>query len=281
MPVSTSSGINVVYDASGRPKLVANQPIANRNVGNVRPHRGSPSYKCRAVQTAPRLDLVTAGSAVAVDCEGMYLPKKSGKASRGVGRISIVNANLDVIYDTFVYYPKHFDARPDPQRLKMGVTYNDVKPSNGAQPHAKVLAAVKKIFDKSGAIVGHSFDSDINMLRGIDFSPYTVHDTQDVAEYSYMPKLRELTAMVLGKQIQTSEHSSVEDAQATMELWMLHAKERGITTHKGLQHLAPGHLVALPNLPSLVNGREFDLKTSTYVKPAAAATEFFMDVSDI
>lgn len=55
-----------------------------------------------------------------------------------------------------IYYPKGVAHRPDPQRLNLGVKYKDILPQNGAQPHAKVLEAIKAIFDKSGIIIGHA-----------------------------------------------------------------------------------------------------------------------------
>ncbi|GAB7333240.1 hypothetical protein MBLNU13_g04890t2 [Cladosporium sp. NU13] len=127
---------------------------------------------------------------------------------------SIVNTAGQVVYDTFVYYPAHVPPRPPPQHLKLGVKDEDIRPENGAQPHAEVLANAKAIFDKSG----------VAMLDGIDFPNYVVHDTQRMygASLGRLPGLSALSSSVLGRSIQVEEHLSVEDASATMELFLWH-----------------------------------------------------------
>ncbi|GAB7333241.1 hypothetical protein MBLNU13_g04890t1 [Cladosporium sp. NU13] len=112
---------------------------------------------------------------------------------------SIVNTAGQVVYDTFVYYPAHVPPRPPPQHLKLGVKDEDIRPENGAQPHAE-------------------------MLDGIDFPNYVVHDTQRMygASLGRLPGLSALSSSVLGRSIQVEEHLSVEDASATMELFLWH-----------------------------------------------------------
>lgn len=215
MPVSTISADKITYDANGRPQIV---PTSNNTKTQWKPR-----YKCRAVQLSPRFDLVTPGSPVAVDCEGMLLPQETGARKSGVGRISIVNTNGEVIYDTFVYCPDDVEHRPSPQWLKMGVKYNDIKPGNGAQPHAEVLKTAAAIFKKSSIMIAYDVNSDLKMLRGLETDGFTTRDTQ--RQYSCRgwsrPALRDLASSVLGRSIQQGEHSSVEDARATMELYLL------------------------------------------------------------
>jgi hypothetical protein len=105
------------------------------------------------------------------------LPQQDGSKPRGCGRISIVNQDGGLVYDTFVHYgdvPHIVDA---PFR-GFGVYKADIQPENGAQLYADVLRVLKTAFDKSGVIVGHSIQSDIRMPRDLDWYPYRLHDTQ-------------------------------------------------------------------------------------------------------
>jgi len=233
MPVTTASAGQISW-INGRPVLTS-KLNANTNTATTKkstqktpkpkttpnPHRAK-QYQCRAQQLRPQLNLVTPGSPLAFDCEGVELTQESGKRRSGVGRFSIVNIHGQVVYDTFVYYAPDVPHRPPPQHLKLGVTYKDIRPENGAQPHAEVLAAAKAIFDMSGVVVAHAAGSDVLMLDGIDFGKYVVRDTQRLygSSLGQLPGLRSLSASVLGRSIQVTEHSSVEDARATMELFL-------------------------------------------------------------
>jgi hypothetical protein len=182
MPVATVSADQTTF-VNGR--LVLKFPPATKSYSKyghqayTNSTRRNNRYKCRAEQRTPRLDLVTPGSPVALDCEGVLLVQNVGRRKCGVGRASIVDVNGDTIYDSFVFYPKDVEHRPSPQRLCLGVKYKDILAKNGAQAHAKVLADVKSVLDKSGIIVAHAARNDMQMLDGIDFANYVVRDTQD------------------------------------------------------------------------------------------------------
>lgn len=239
MPVSTVSADQIVWK-NGRPTIAdkskSTTAKSKQKVLTSKPpnSRRSKPYFCRAEQLTPLLDLVTPGCPVAVDCEGLLLPKNEGWRKTGLGRVSIVNMRGQVIYDTFVYYPSDVEHRPPPQYLGLGVKYKDIRPENGAQSHAKVLTAVKSIFDKSGIVIAHAAHNDIQMLDGIDFDPYVVRDTQCMTGFPHngrrrgLPGLAALAHEVLGRNIQFGEHSSVEDAQATMDLFLWHYKRHGL-----------------------------------------------------
>jgi hypothetical protein len=231
MPVTTVSADQITW-INSRPTLAAdpntNTKPPHKKIRKTHVVRHHKPINCRAEQPTPLSSLVTPGSPVAVDCEGVYLFSNTGKHRCGVGRISIVDTNGQVIYDTFVYCPKYVPHGLPPRHLKLGVTKADIKPENGAQPHARVLAAAKAIFDKSGIVVAHSANSDKQMLAGIDFDGYVVRDTQKLysaSSGSLQPSLSSLATDVLGRSIQVEEHSSVEDARATMELFLLHHDE--------------------------------------------------------
>lgn len=181
-------------------------------------------YSCRAQQRTPRFDLIRPGGLLAIDCEGVQLPNEEGWRKQGCGRVSIVNEKEEVIYDTFVHYGRNVEHRPPPQHRKLGVTYNDIKPKYGAIHINEVHHAVRKIFDRlgsTGIVVGHAMINEMRYLRDLDWFKYQTRDTQRMCfNQTSSQKLRDLASAVLGRQIQTGEHSSVDDARATMALYL-------------------------------------------------------------
>ena len=167
--------------------------------------------------------------AVAVDCEGVYLPLKTSWETQGCGRCSIVNEREEVVFDTFVYYDKSTKARPHPQVLKLGVTYNDIKPENGAMHIDEVTAIVTAIFDKAAVVVAHALKSEKQFLRYVPWERYKTRDTQQfqTCQEQGGRGLAHLASVLLDRRIQSEEHSSVEDAQATMALYLKLIKDGG------------------------------------------------------
>lgn len=94
----------------------------------------------RACQLSPRFDLIQPGEPLAVDCEGVTLPKEAGKKRQGLGRVSIVTLSGKVVYDTFCYYPEEVGAYPPPKREKLGVYWADIKPWVSPSLNANSLA---------------------------------------------------------------------------------------------------------------------------------------------
>jgi hypothetical protein len=204
-----------------------------------------PRYQCRAQQPTPRFDLVKDGEAIAIDVEGVLLPNEQSTGKSGVGRVSVVNESGEVIYDVFAYYPKDIEHRPSPQWLKLGVKYKDIMPRNRARPIGEILRNVERICQQAGAMVCHGIENEIHYMasatllkmdkkttitiRGFDLTQFRTFDTQMFAEYrkyglgdQKLPSLKNLVSGVLKRQIQVNDHSSVEDAQATMELFLIH-----------------------------------------------------------
>lgn len=85
---------------------------------------------------------------------------------------------------------------------------------------------MRAVFDKAGFVVGHALHHDINFLRPINFTAYETRDTQLSPHYqnclgTAQPGLKKLSEKILHWNIQGDDHSSVEDAQATMRLYLL------------------------------------------------------------
>lgn len=233
MPVDTVSIDQVERDSNGKPYRIA---PPQQYYGRRRQNR------CRAKQTTPRLDLVKEGEPVALDVEGVILPDEFSIGKCGVARASVTNASGAIVIDTFMHFPSEVNCYPPPAWLNLGVLKNDLKPWNGARPVSEVLADIEKIFDKSGIVVCHSIDNEIHYMSprtlrtkdgdkvhtySFDLTKYEIYDTQMFEEYRahgkwphYNPALRDLAEIVLKRSIQMEEHSSVEDAQATMDLYL-------------------------------------------------------------
>lgn len=187
-------------------------------------------YKCRAERRSPRYDLVTPGCVLASDCEGVVLHAETSVEKKGCGRVSIVTESEEVVLDTFVHYGNRTDVRPPPQWRNLGVKWADIKPRNGARYIDQITRDVTRIFDRAGIIVGHAVENEMHMLRDVPWGNYQVRDTQQMFwRQTSSRKLSEIAHSVLGRNIQGGEHSSVEDARATMALYHTH-QERIVRT---------------------------------------------------
>ncbi|KAK1009426.1 hypothetical protein LTS01_001917 [Friedmanniomyces endolithicus] len=182
----------------------------------------------RALQIEPRFDLVT--SIIALDCEFQKVYVEAlRKHQHRVGRISIVNYFGQIIYDVFAYYdeePGKTIALP-PASLNLGVYWRDLWPEIGARPISEVENNVRNILRRAKIVVGHAIANDIKVFSEGVFDRIAVRDTQLHEPWrkvygkapQHKPKLAVLACYLLRKHIQGDEHSSVEDARATMLLF--------------------------------------------------------------
>ncbi|EEY56804.1 RNA exonuclease 4 [Phytophthora infestans T30-4] len=207
---------------------------------------------------------------VGMDCE-MVGVGLSGKTSV-LARCSIVD------YDGNVLYDKH--VRPVEKVTDFRTHVSGIKSSSlrRAIPFAQCLKEVGKLLQDK-IVVGHALKNDFQALM---FSPpkHLIRDTAYYRPYMrrkmngtklYPKSLKNLTAEVLGKQIQTGQHDSVEDARATLELYKReqYAWEKYLRTNKSSSSLA-GVAPALP-----VKETEDDSP-----KPLSAAAKAHLDSDD-
>ncbi|OWZ00618.1 RNA uclease 4, partial [Phytophthora megakarya] len=185
-------------------------------------------------------------SIVAMDCE-MVGVGLSGKTSV-LARCSIVD------YDGHVLYDKH--VRPVEKVTDFRTHVSGIKSSSlrHAIPFAQCLKEVGKLMQDK-IVVGHALKNDFQALM---FKPpkHLIRDTAYYRPYMrrkmngtklYPKSLKNLTDEVLGKQIQTGQHDSVEDARATLELYKReqYAWEKYLRTNKSSSSLV-GVAPALP-----------------------------------
>lgn len=160
-----------------------------------------------------------AGKYLALDCEmvGTGPPPHSDDL---LARVSLVNFHGEQIYDSYVQPPGK--ARVEDYRTHVsGVTKWHLRPDY-ARPFAEVQREVADLLHDK-ILVGHALKKDMEALQ-LTHPKRDIRDTSRYAPFRVEskgkpPALRNLARSELGLTIQTGEHSSVEDARATMALF--------------------------------------------------------------
>ena len=154
------------------------------------------------------------GKYVAIDCE-MIGVGPEGRESV-LARVSLVNYHGAVIYDQFV---KPKEKVTDYRTWVSGITAKDIEKAKNFKD------VQKEVFDiiNSRILVGHALSNDLKALF-LTHPPYQIRDTSKFEHLHSIaktnrPKLKNLAKLILGIEIQEGEHSSVIDAQATMEIY--------------------------------------------------------------
>ncbi|XP_010576478.1 PREDICTED: RNA exonuclease 1 homolog [Haliaeetus leucocephalus] len=154
----------------------------------------------------------------ALDCETCY-------TTHGLEliRVAVVNAKLQVVYDTFV---KPDGKIVDYDKRLSGVTENDLK--NTTTSLRGVQAILLNLFSADTILIGHSLEDGLFALKLIHDR---VVDTSVVfPHWQGLPHKRQLTSLVADylrkiRQDDVCGHNSREDAIACMELMLWKVKE--------------------------------------------------------
>ncbi|KAH7463948.1 Interferon-stimulated 20 kDa exonuclease-like 2 [Phytophthora ramorum] len=207
---------------------------------------------------------------VGMDCE-MVGVGLSGKTSV-LARCSIVDYEGNVLYD------KHVRPVEKVTDFRTHVSGIKAKSLRHAIPFAQCLKEVGKLMQDK-IVVGHALKNDFQALM---FTPpkHLIRDTAYYRPYMrrkvngtklYPKSLKHLTEEVLGRQIQTGQHDSVEDARATLELYKReqYLWEKYLRTNKGGSSLV-GVAPALPEKDTEDDGP----------KPLSAAAKAHLDSDD-
>ncbi|KAK5709935.1 hypothetical protein LTR17_019323 [Elasticomyces elasticus] len=242
MPVTTVEADQVHgegrnrYTTSGSPRY-ANHGNSHNNKkrnNNQKYHAPQPTNHCRATQLSPRFDLVT--DVMALDLEGC---QRNGE--QFAGSLSVANEYTQGVYDTFVDHGGYrtenefINALP-PKSIGLSVYWKDLAPWNGAQP---VKQVIQSFIDLAAGrtIIFHVYEADKRMLDHsagmcgltIPWHEIKVRDTQQYCGYWFAstnprtgPALKDVVAKQLpDMEFRLPEHGSLEDAIATMLLYLL------------------------------------------------------------
>lgn len=185
--------------------------------------------------TAPKRPMPTGRNTaltdtIALDCE-MVGVGEDGRRSI-LARVSVVNEDGNVVLDTFVAPTEHVT---DYRTRVSGVRPVDLR---GAPPFKEIQRKMADIL-RGRVLVGHALKNDLRCLL-LDHPRRLTRDTalyrpltrplraneraQDtgIARGRGSRSLKELCAQHLGFEIQSGEHSSVDDARAALLLYQKH-----------------------------------------------------------
>lgn len=157
---------------------------------------------------------------VAIDCEMVGI-QPDGQRNM-LARVSIVNSKGETIYDKFV---KPTAKVTDYRTPVSGIRPEDIE--NG-EAFPKVKKEVAQIL-MNKLLVGHALEHDLRVLK-ISHPRHMIRDTSTYWQFKQLtegrtPGLKRLTLHFLGASIQEGEHSSVQDARAALQLYMLARKD--------------------------------------------------------
>ena len=156
-----------------------------------------------------------AGKYIGIDCEMVGVGPTPDKES-ALARISIVNYHGHQLYDSFVL-PK--EPVTDYRTYVSGITPHNLR---SARTFEEVQRDVAKLMD-GRILVGHAVRHDLDALL-LGHPKRDIRDTSRYPKFRKLaggrtPGLKKLAREVLGINIQANQHSSVEDARATMLLF--------------------------------------------------------------
>ncbi|KAL8284103.1 hypothetical protein RQP46_004852 [Phenoliferia psychrophenolica] len=168
------------------------------------------------------------GQYLAIDCEMVGVGPEGSEST--LARVSIVNYHGVVMLDQFV---RPREKVTDYRTWVSGVREEDLR---NAPSFTDVQKDVAKLI-KDRILIGHAISNDTEVL----LLSHPRHMTRDTAKYAPLqglartkrPGLKTLAKLVLGLDIQSGEHSSVDDARATMAVYRSQktAWEDALRTH--------------------------------------------------
>ncbi|SCV68010.1 BQ2448_131 [Microbotryum intermedium] len=154
------------------------------------------------------------GQYLAIDCEMVGVGPEGVEST--LARVSIVNYHGHVMYDSFV---KPREKVTDYRTWVSGVREEDLL---HAPTFVEVIKKVSELI-KGRILIGHAISNDTQVL----LLSHPHHLTRDTSKYAPLqalartkrPSLKTLSKLVLGVDIQSGEHSSIDDARATMAIY--------------------------------------------------------------
>ncbi|KAM8876566.1 RNA exonuclease 4 [Synchiropus picturatus] len=158
--------------------------------------------------------------AVAIDCEMVGVGPEGQESI--LARVSLVNQFGKCLYDKYV---KPTEKVTDYRTAVSGIRPQDIKDGEDMKTVQKEVAEILK----GRIVVGHAIHNDLKILL-LDHPKKHIRDTQKYKPFrktvkTKRPSLKLLCKEILNVKVQQGEHSSVQDAQATMRLYTLVKKQ--------------------------------------------------------
>jgi RNA exonuclease 4 len=159
------------------------------------------------------------GNYLSLDCE--FVGVGPDGCNSALARVSIVNYYGNVVLDKFV---KPKERVTDWRTWVSGVTPKHLKNAISFEEVQKEVASLLE----NRILVGHAVNNDLKVLM-VSHPKVSIRDTSAHRPFRKLvkgtPSLKRLAQEVLNLDIQSGEHSSIEDAQATMLLFRLNKKQ--------------------------------------------------------
>lgn len=163
---------------------------------------------------SPETKLPKIGKYIAIDCEMVGVGQ--GGYAHALARVSIVDFHGRQVYDSYV--------RPREKVVDWRTKISGIAPKHmaAARDWDEVRTTVAELF-QGRVLVGHDIKHDLEVLM-LEHPHKMVRDTAKFApfkKYGHGPKpaLKVLAREILGVEMQTGQHSSLEDAKAAMLLF--------------------------------------------------------------
>ncbi|XP_015270396.1 PREDICTED: RNA exonuclease 4 [Gekko japonicus] len=158
--------------------------------------------------------------AVAMDCEMVGVGPKGEDSI--VARVSLVNQFGKCVYDKYV---KPTEKVTDYRTAVSGIRPENFKTGEDLKVVQKEVADILR----GRILVGHALHNDLKILF-LDHPKKRIRDTQRYKPFkqqvkSGRPSLKLLCEKLLNVKVQRLEHSSIQDAQAAMRLYMMVKKQ--------------------------------------------------------
>ncbi|XP_001608163.1 RNA exonuclease 4 [Nasonia vitripennis] len=156
---------------------------------------------------------------VAMDCEMVGIGDGTDSM---VARVSIVNRHGYCVYDKYV---KPTEKVKDYRTAVSGIQPHHLETGQDFKVVQKEVAEILR----GRTLVGHALHNDLAVL----FLSHPKRFQRDTSRYKVFrkvtkgntPSLKKLASELLGLDIQSAEHDSIEDARATMQLYQLFRKK--------------------------------------------------------
>lgn len=200
-------------------KLVTNNTLRLQKVALGKPVDNGGKDRAKYKVSIPNRVKSYLAKCVAIDCE-MVGVDEGGKNDM-LARVSLVNGFGDCIYDKFV---KPMEPVVDYRTYVSGVRPKDLE--NGED--FKVVQKEVSDILKGKKLIGHALKNDLKVLF-LSHPKWAIRDTSRYHKFregcKSTPALKKLVEKYLGVKIQEGEHNSVEDANAAMQLYLMHRKD--------------------------------------------------------
>ncbi|XP_058836793.1 RNA exonuclease 4 [Topomyia yanbarensis] len=186
----------------GLKKLTINEKGLNKMINKSRPR--------------PKIFYSELTESLALDCE--FVGIGSAGKEHMLARVSVVNERCDVILDTYV--------KPQKTVIDYRTEISGIRPDlmESGQDYGQVRETVKLML--SGRIlVGHALKNDLYVLN-LRHPRHMVRDTSRFKPIARRirslgtPSLKNLSKLILGEEIQTGIHDSIQDARAAMKIYL-------------------------------------------------------------